>query len=136
MTDTKKPLPDLTDKATAAFWRNTHAGRLTAPRCTHCTYLLWPPEVVCPECQHTEFAWEDVPTRGTLWSYAVYHRAFHPGFKDEIPYVVGIVETEDGVRYTGRIDGTREAMAVGAAVEAVFVDESEAFTLPRWRLMT
>jgi hypothetical protein len=43
--------------------------------------------------------------KGTIWSYAVFHRAFHPGFKDELPYVVGIIENEDGVRYTGRIQG-------------------------------
>ncbi len=50
---------------------------------------------------------------GTIWSYVVYHRAFHPGFAAELPYVVAIVENADGVRYTGRVVGRREDVAVG-----------------------
>ena len=76
----------------------------------------------------------DVSTEGTIWSYVVYHRAFHPGFKDELPYVVAIVENADGVRYTGRVVGRREDVSVGAKVHAVFADETPEFTLVKWEL--
>jgi hypothetical protein len=72
--------------------------------------------------------------KGTIWSYVVYHRAFHPGFASELPYVVAIVENADGVRYTGRVIGRREDVSVGAKVRVVFADETPEFTLVKWEL--
>ena len=71
---------------------------------------------------------------GSIWSYVVYHRAFHPGFAGELPYVVAIVENADGVRYTGRVDRAARGRRRGAKVRAVFADETPEFTLVKWEL--
>jgi hypothetical protein len=39
------------------------------------------------------------------------------------------------VRYTGRILGPRDDLAVGAKVRALFVDCTDRFTLPAWELL-
>jgi uncharacterized protein len=130
----KKPIPKLDDPAMAPFWTHTKQHVLTAQKCSSCGSLRFPALPICPRCMDLRFEWVPVSPHGEIWSYAVYHRAFHPGFKDEIPYVVAIVENEDGVRYTGRIRGSREKVSVGAAVEVVFVDETPEFTLPQWTL--
>lgn len=135
MTELAKPLPDLTDRATAPFWEGTRHKRLTAPRCTTCGYRLWPPEVVCPECHNATFAWEDVPTTGTLWSYATYYRALDPAFADDLPYVVGLVELAPGVKMYGIVLGDPDQMQIGRRVEAVFDPVTEDVTLVRWRLL-
>lgn len=59
-----KPLPDVDDPLTAPFWAAAREARLVLPRCTHCSYLQWPPEPVCPECRHTGRAWHEFPARG------------------------------------------------------------------------
>jgi hypothetical protein len=135
VTDIAKPLPDLNDRATAAFWQGTRRGRLTAPRCTTCGYLLWPPEIVCPECHDASFEWEDVPTSGTLWSYATYHRALDPAFADDLPYVVGLIDLAPGVKMYGIVLGDPDAMAIGRRVEAVFDAVTDDVTMVRWRLV-
>jgi uncharacterized OB-fold protein len=130
-----KPIPKLDDPEMGPFWRNARQRVLSAQKCAACGALRFPALPICPECLQVGSDWVPVSPRGKIWSYAVYHRAFHPGFKDEIPYVVAIVENEDGVRYTGRLQGAREQIAVGADVEVRFVDETEEFTLPQWAIV-
>lgn len=129
-----KPIPKLDDPLMGPFWSNARQHVLAAQKCASCGRLRFPALEICPACWELGFEWVPVSTRGTIWSYAVFHRAFHPGFKDDLPYVVGIIENEDGVRYTGLIQASREEVKVGAAVETVFVDATEDFTLPQWKL--
>ena len=129
-----KPIPNLDDPEMSPFWRQAKQHRLTAQQCTACRTYRFPALPICPECQAVGFDWVEVSPQGTIWSYAVYHRAFHPGFKDDLPYVVAIVENEDGIRYTGRIIGPRERITVGARVKVTFLDATENFTLPMWEL--
>ena len=129
-----KPVPRFDDPDMGPFWVAARHHRLTAQRCTSCSALRFPYLPICPTCLELGAEWAEVSTEGTIWSFATYHRAFHPGFNDDLPYVVAIVENDEGLRYTGRIHGPRENLAVGARVRAVFVDETDEFTLPMWQL--
>jgi uncharacterized OB-fold protein len=44
-----------------------------------------------------------VTRRGTIHSFVVYRRAFHPAYADEIPYAVALVDLDEGVRMAMRI---------------------------------
>jgi uncharacterized OB-fold protein len=127
-----KPIPNVDDPVQGPFWAAAREHRLVAQKCGNCGTLVYPGLQICPSCWERELAWTDVSTEGSIWSYVVYHRAFHPGFSGELPYVVAIVENADGVRYTGRVVGRREDVAVGAKVRAVFADETPEFTLVKW----
>ena len=91
------------------FWAEAEQGRLSFQRCADCSYLRWPAAGVCPECLSRSFEWETVEPTGTVWSYAVYHRAYAPENKDRVPYDVALVELDCGVRLvttlTGFVDG-------------------------------
>lgn len=128
-----KPLPDTGDPVAAPFWQATREGRIVIPRCAGCGYRFWPPEPVCPQCYGTRFEWEDVPPAGTLWSYAVYHRALDPAFADEIPYAVGLVELEGGLKMYGIMRGDPDSLEIGCAVTAVFERATDTVTFVRWR---
>lgn len=129
------PLPDLDDPLTQPFWAATHEGRLVMPRCTSCGYLQWPPEKMCPECQSRGREWEEVPAVGTVWSYAVYHRALDPAFADKVPYVVGLIEVE-GVdrKMYGLMTNTEDEVRIGGRVRGVFVPETPEVTFIQWRM--
>lgn len=43
--------------------------------------------------------------RGHVFTWTVSHRAFDPHFADELPYAVVVVETEEGVRVVGNLEG-------------------------------
>jgi uncharacterized protein len=127
-----KPLPRLSDPESAPFWAGLREHRLRMPGCSSCGYVRWPGADLCPECLSSEFAWADLRPAGELWSYVVYHRAFHPGFQDDLPYAVGHVVLDDGPVLTAQIASPLDAISIGARVEATFEDVTTEVTLLRW----
>ena len=75
---------------------------MTLPRCGACDNLFWPPSDVCPECLSDAVVWDDVDGRGTVWSDAVYHRAYTAALADEVPYQCILVELDCGPRMISR----------------------------------
>ena len=136
MTELAKPLPDVHDPLTAPFWAGTRESRLLLPHCPNCGYLQWPPEVVCPECKHTEKEWSEYPAHGSLWSYAVYYRAFDPAFADDIPYTVGLIELDVGRKMYGIMVGEEAEFQIGQPVSGVFDSINDEVTFLEWRMDT
>lgn len=132
MTTPEKPLPDVHDPLTAPFWAATRQSKLVLPRCKGCGYMWWPPEIVCPECWTAEREWVEVPAEGTLWSFAVYHRALDPAFADEIPYTVGLIELDAGPKMYGRLATEGDAVQIGQRVTALFRPVNDEVTLVDW----
>lgn len=70
--------------------------------------------------------------RGTVYSYVVHHHPPVPGKK--MPFVVALVELEEGVRVLGELVGADpETVRIGQEVEAVFLEIDDELTLPAWR---
>jgi len=130
-----KPVPNLDDPEMGPFWKAAHAKRLVAQQCASCGSWIFPALPICPSCLEQALEWRDVTPAGTVHSFAIYHRAFHPAFKEDLPYAVAIVETPEGVRYTGRVTEPRDGLAVGAKVRTVFFEATGEFTLPMWELV-
>ena len=40
---------------------------------------------------------------GKVYSFVVYHRVYHPAFKDKVPYVVAVVELDEGPRIISNV---------------------------------
>jgi uncharacterized OB-fold protein len=69
-----------------------------------------------------------------VFSFAVFHRAYHPGFANDVPYVVGVVELEEGPRLPTSIVGIPFGdVRCDMPVEVVFDDVTDTVTLPRFR---
>jgi uncharacterized OB-fold protein len=78
-----------------------------------------------------EVAWIEASARGHVHSWTVVHHPFHPGFKDELPYIVAIVDLEDGVRMNAQMRGvTPDEMRIGLPVQVTFERTKEGLTLP------
>ena len=126
--------PDVTDPATAPFWKGTRDGKVVVQACTKCGYLRWPPGPLCNECLSPDTEWKEISPTGTLWSYAVYHRAMNPRFKDQIPYTVALVELDDGPRMYGRLVGDTADVKVGLPVRAVLQEIEPGVTVVNWEI--
>jgi len=133
MSETPKPLPDVDDPLTSAFWAGTREGRLLVPCCAACGYVWWPPEPVCPQCLRPAPEWQPIAPTGTLWSYAIYRRALDPAFASEIPYAVALVELASGIAMYGLVDGGIEGLEIGQPMQALFDRVDEKVTFVRWR---
>ena len=125
-------LPATDVPLTAGFWEASKRHVLTAQKCLDCGYLRYPALEICPRCWSANQAWTEISPNGTLWSYIVYHRALDPSKKDEIPYVVGRVKTDDGPVFTVRLDVAPEDAKVDMRVTATWDEASDEVTLVRF----
>jgi len=126
------PLPDLSDPINAPHWEGLNHGRLLVQRCLECGRARWRPAEICPTCWTPGGEWIDFPARGQLYSATVYRRAMAPGFKDHVPYAVGLVELAEEIRMVGRLTST-EPPPVGTTMTGAFLHVSADFTLLAWR---
>lgn len=119
----ERPVPATDSAELAVYWDGVRRGVLQVPKCPSCHALRWPPRSACPACGVVEFDWVPVPHTGTLHSYAVVNRAFHPAFADEIPYTLCVTEVAAGIRFLGRlVDVATDDIRFGMPVTAGFVD--------------
>ncbi|MDE2836258.1 MAG: Zn-ribbon domain-containing OB-fold protein [Chloroflexota bacterium] len=129
MADYAKPVP-APSTSTRFFWEGCRAHQLVLQRCSSCDAFRFPPSVICPECLSTD--WEVAPLsgRGTVHTFGVYHRLYHKAFEPELPYVVGIIELEEGPRLLSNVVGCRpEDVYCGMSVRVVFEDITDEATL-------
>ena len=86
----------------ARYWREIpQRYRLEAGKCAACGKTYFPPRVVCA-CGSREFETVQLNDEGTIQTFTVI-RVAPSQFTDEAPYVVGIVELNDGVRLTTQV---------------------------------
>lgn len=91
------------DLDTQPFWDGLGNDRLLLPHCAQCRKPRWPPGPMCPYCHSLETAWRDAPASGRLYSWVVVDHPTHPALRDQVPYVIAIVEFADKIRLVGNI---------------------------------
>ena len=127
------------DERTKPYWLAAVEGRLIAPRCDRCGTFVLPPKPYCFECLGQAFSWVDLPGTGTIYSFTIVRHPLHPGLKDVVPYVSGIIDLDGtqgaGARLMGNIVGapSPEHVRIGQRVEVVFEPLSETYAAQRFR---
>jgi uncharacterized OB-fold protein len=117
---------------TAFFWEGTAAGELRIQRCPACGRLRHPPGPMCPSCGADKQDWVVASGRGEVFSYVVHHHPQVPG--KQLPFVVALVELEEGVRMLGElIDAQPADVSIGMPVEIALTRIDDELTLPFWR---
>ncbi|HLZ62192.1 MAG TPA: Zn-ribbon domain-containing OB-fold protein [Ktedonosporobacter sp.] len=123
------------DSDSRPYWEGLAQGELRIQRCNVCSKAVFYPRSICPHCHADQLAWIVASGKGTIYSYTVAHQGFGP-FAADVPFIVAIVELEEGVRMMSRIvDAPRERVAVGVAVSVTFETVGEDLTLPYFRLV-
>lgn len=131
----KKPLPTPSPD-TRRFWDACKQHELWLPFCRACQNFYWYPRDFCPGCFSWDTEWRRASGRGTIYTFAIQYRAWHPGWADEVPYVTALVDLEEGPRvYTNIIgvDADPKHIRCGIPVEVVFEDVSADISLPKFR---
>jgi uncharacterized OB-fold protein len=96
------PVPDT---ETAPYWEGAREGRLLIKSCRSCGRAFFYPRTYCPRCGSSDTEWTEASGRGTVYTYTVVYQNDLPPFRDRLPYVVAIVELEEGVRMTSNVEG-------------------------------
>ncbi len=95
--------------------------RLKGTKCVTCSSSYFPPRVVCPKCRR-KGKLETVHFKGTgkIYSFTEISSAAE-GFEEQVPYVLAVVELDEGARLLGQVvDARKEDVSVGSKVESVF----------------
>ena len=116
------------NRDTEYFWEGTRQGELRIQRCGGCGLLRHPPGPMCPECGATKPKYLVSEGYGVVYSYVVHHHPQVPG--KQTPFVIALVELDEGVRMLGELDGEP---SVGQRVEVVFTKVDDDLTMPSWR---
>ncbi len=132
MTEHKKPLPYIHPE-TKEYWDGAGRDELLVRRCRSCGAYHFYPRDFCPSCFSFDVGWVKASGRGTIYSFTVCHRGA-PGFEDDVPYNLVLVELEEGVRMMSNVIGcANEDLTIGMPVEVVFEDAGGNVTLPKFR---
>jgi len=124
---------------TRGFWEGTAAEDLRVQLCAACGHRQLPGGPCCRECLSSELSWDRASGRGTVFSFTVVHKAMHPAFAAQVPYVLADVQLEEGPILTSNVtDVAPQAVSIGMAVEVWFEEPDRdafgsQFRLPKFR---
>jgi uncharacterized OB-fold protein len=94
--------------------------RLVGTHCSSCNSIYFPPKTFCPQCRRSGKIKEIfLSGKGKIVSFTVI-RVAPKGFEDKVPYVIGIIELEEGTLISGEIVGNIEDIKIGKSVHSVF----------------
>jgi uncharacterized OB-fold protein len=130
-----KPIPQP-DDASRPFFEGAQRGELMIQRCTACGAYLAPGSRACTECMSEALEWTPASGRATLFTFAIMHQRYHPGFFEELPYNIAVVELAEGPRMmTNIVDcpQTPEALELDMPLLVTFEKVTDDISLPKFR---
>ena len=123
-------IPGMTD-LTRPYWAAAREGRLVLQRCADCGQAWHPPLPRCPHCHRAGLDWVDAAGTGTVYTYTVVTHPTHVALAARVPYVVAIVELDEGPRLVTGITGCdANRVRAGMPVRARFTAVTDEVTLP------
>lgn len=130
MAEATRMEPPVTD-TTQAFWDATREERLLVQWCTACEAPIFYPREVCPTCLGTALEWRPSAGDATVYAVSVQHRPAMPMLADRVPYVVALVDLDEGIRMmTNVVDCDPEDVHVGQRVSVRWEELSDGRRLP------
>jgi hypothetical protein len=127
----ERPLP-RPDNVSKPFWEAASRGQLLIQRCPS-GHRQFYPRAVCRVCGDDP-EWEQASGRGTVHTYTVIRQNHARPFRDELPYVVAMVDLVEGVRMMGNITGCApDEVYIGMPVEVRMVQAEPDVGVPFWR---
>jgi uncharacterized protein len=129
----EKALPDI-NQVTKPFWDHCKSHELCMQFCENCSDWIWYPKAWCPSCgKRDSIKWKKLSGKGKIYSYTIIRQVIDnsPAFQADLPFLIGLIELEEGLRIYSNVDG-REAI-IGDAVEVYFEDVTPEITLPKFK---
>jgi uncharacterized OB-fold protein len=132
MTNRLGPLP-VPGPDDAPYWKALERGVLVLQRCASCGTVRHPPRPRCGNCAHAAHSWEPASGLGTVHSFTVIHHPANPALAGEVPYVVALIELDEGPRLVSNVVGVDpDLVAIDQRVRVRFDEVGPGAVLPRF----
>lgn len=126
-------LPTIEDES-RPFWDGARAGKLMIMRCNACARAYHYPRPFCPNCWSDDVGWLEASGRATLYTFSTVYINDLPPFKEQLPYIVAMVDLEEGVRMTTQlVDCGEGAARIGMPLQVTFRPLSDTLALAVFR---
>ena len=133
MPDWNKPLPTISGE-TKPYWDHCRRGQLLIQKCDSCGEYQFYPRGICANCWSNDIQWVTASGNGTVWTFTVTYQNGTPGFAEEVPYVLALVELEEGVRmFTNIVECEPRSVTIGMPVEVTFVQATGQISVPYFK---
>ena len=93
-----KPMP-VPDSISRPYWEGANQGEFRFQRCRGCGKAQFYSRYACVHCQSTELQWQVAEGLGRVASFSVIHRAPIAAFMADTPYVLALVDLDEGFRF-------------------------------------
>jgi uncharacterized OB-fold protein len=128
----EKPLPVI-DPESQPYWTGLREQRLLIKRCRDCGRHHHYPRELCPHCGSDALEWVQAKGTGTVYTFTVARRPAGPAFKADTPYVVAIVELDEGPRMMSTLVGIDpDQVRIGLKLAVRYEAVTPEITLPRF----
>ncbi|HKP07469.1 MAG TPA: Zn-ribbon domain-containing OB-fold protein [Microbacterium sp.] len=121
--DYPHPYPPRVSEFSQTFWDALAEGRFLTTRSVSTNRLTFPPKPLSPDDWSTDMEWVELSGTGTLYSHTTIH-ASPTAFLSELPYIVCIVDLDEGLRLATRYLGDAPP-TIGARVGLVTVHHTD-----------
>jgi uncharacterized OB-fold protein len=116
------------------YWAAGRRRELRFQRCASCRTWRFPPQAMCAACHSLEHEWALASGKARLLSWVVVHPPVLPAWKERTPYVVVLVESEEGCRTMGNLLGASAAdLRMDMALAVEFAPSIAGDLVPQWR---
>lgn len=114
---TSVPTPEAEE-----FFAGAARGELRIQRCRHCGQHHHYPRSLCPHCGSDALEWITASGSGVVHSFTVIRQHGFPPWRDQVPFVVALVDLDEGgARLLAQMPTTEpDAVRIGMRVRASF----------------
>ena len=112
-------------------WDGLNRHTYLLQKCSDCGRIRHYPRPVCDGCYSLRYDWVAASGRGKIHSWTVTYHPFHPGWKEDLPYILATVDLEEGVRMNAQLRGVEQsALKIGLPVRIAYETVKDGLTLP------
>lgn len=102
------------DPMSARWWQGVAEGRLLYQRCRNCNAAVFFPRILCNLCHNDSLDWCESRGNGTIYASTTVRRAPAAEFASCLPYVVALVDLDEGFRMMSNVIGLEDCPSIGA----------------------
>ena len=116
------------------YWAAAQEKRLVIRQCKECNKLHFMPRHLCPYCWSDQLEWIDARGTGTVHSYTIIRRSPLAAFNSRVPYVVALIDLDEGPRMVSNILGADALdVKIGDAVQVIFEEREGGGKVPQFK---
>lgn len=113
------------DSDSAIFWAAINESRFLVQHCRDCGKTQFYARSICTGCKGSRLEWKEASGEGKVASFSVVQRAPLEAFRADVPYVLALIDLEEGVRFMCNVINCDPGkVKIGDAVKVVYEERA------------